>query len=268
MKRIYLLLILTTLLCVSCEFKFSSIGTDEYSGRVEDVQRFDRLQSRYLTTGDFSAMQEMDILYPMQARTLIEKVLQLGEMSAPDISTRFLHYYQDSTLQQLVIDVQTEYANMDDINNQLKASFGKLTQWLPNLPIPTIYAQIGSFDQSIIVGDKMIGICLDKYMGENYSLYDKYYSYSQKQSMTRKFIVPDCLSFYLLSIYPLYRYDSRTQLERDIHMGKVMWTVNRAVGERIYDTPYVKMVESFMKKHPKITIAYLLKSNDISGLAH
>ena len=84
--------------------------------------------------------------------------------------------------------------------------------------------------------------------------------------MTRNYIVPDCLSFYLLSIYQLDKYDSRTQLERDLHMGKVMWTVNRAIGKRIYDTPYIRMVDAFMKKHPKITIAYLLMNDEISGL--
>lgn len=266
MRKIYYLLLLTAVLCVSCEFKFSPNGAEEGDARME-VQRFDRLESRYLTTGDFSAMQEMDIQYPMQARTLIEKVLQLGAMSDQDISTRFLRYYQDSTLQQLIIDVGSEYANMDDINSQLRLCFAKLKNWLPDMPIPTVYAQIGSFDQSIIVGDKMIGICLDKYMGRNYKLYEKYYSYTQRQSMTRSYIVPDCMLFYLLSLYPLDRYDSRTQLERDLHMGKVMWVVNRAVGQHLFNTPYVQTVDQFMKKHPKVTIAYLMMKDDIRGLS-
>lgn len=249
----------------SMRVQTQSNGAGEHYGRIE-VQRFDRLQSRYLTTGDFSAMQEMNILYPMQSRTLIEKVLQIGVMSDQDIATRFLRFYQDSTLQQLLLDVTSEYAKMDDINAQLQQGFGKLRKWFPDLPIPVIYAQIGSFDQSIIVGDKMIGICLDKYMGSNYSLYEKFYSYAQRQSMTRSYIVPDCLTFYLLSLYPLDQFDSRTQLERDIHMGKVMWTVNKVIGQNLYNTPYVKMVDRFMKKHSKVTVPFLMMNNDIQGL--
>ena len=103
-------------------------------------------------------------------------------------------------------------------------------------------------------------------MGSNYSLYEKFYSYAQRQSMTRSYIVPDCLTFYLLSLYPLDQFDSRTQLERDIHMGKVMWTVNKVIGQNLYNTPYVKMVDRFMKKHSKVTVPFLMMNNDIQGL--
>jgi len=96
---------------------------------------------------------------------------------------------------------------------------------------PTFYAQIGALDQSIVVGDKRIGISLDKYLGKDYPLYFRYYTGNQRHSMVRSFIVPDCLTFYLLSLYPLKNHESRSQLERDLHMGKMMWTANRALGQ-------------------------------------
>ena len=34
-----------------------------------------------------------------------------------------------------------------------------------------------------------------------------------------RLIVPDCLTFYLLSIYPMKDFDTRPQLDRDLHMG-------------------------------------------------
>ena len=59
---------------------------DDTANGVE-VKRYDRLQARYLTTGDFSALQQMNTNYPMETRTLVEDVLQLGEVNDPEINT-------------------------------------------------------------------------------------------------------------------------------------------------------------------------------------
>jgi hypothetical protein len=249
---------------MACEFKLRPNEDDDQDVRIE-VQRYDRLESRYLTTGDFSALQQMNTEYPIETRTLIEKVLQIGSVDDPEISNKFLRYYQDSTLQMLVADTEAEYANIDDINNALNNAFDKLKLWLPNMAIPTFYAQIGSLDQSIIVGDKSVGICLDKYMGENYPIYKKYYTLGQIESMKRSYIVPDCLSFYLLSQYPLGNFDSRPQLEKDLHMGKVMWIVNKAIGKQFFNTKFVSMIDRYMKKHKKVTVASLLMNDDYSN---
>ena len=168
-RKIFYILFSVIFLCSACELKLKPYDdNDEYS--LIEVSRYDRLESRYLTTGDFSALQQMNMDYPIETRTLVEKMLRLGEVSDPDISTRFLRFYQDSVLQTLIADVEAEYANMNDINIRFRKSFDNLTELLPNLPVPNIYAQIGALDQSIVIGEKMIGISLDKYMGADYPL--------------------------------------------------------------------------------------------------
>lgn len=262
LNRIYYILLLLCVLCSSCEFRLKANDDDDDPSTMK-VERYDRLESRYVITGDFSALQQMNTEYPIETRTLVEKMLRIGDVSDHDISERFLRFYQDSTLQTLVSDVELEYANMDDINQGLRKSFTKLKELLPTLPLPRIYTQIGALDQSIVVGDQMIGISLDKYMGAKYPIYKKFnYSSEQLQTMNRSFIVPDCVSFYLLSLYPLKSYDTRTQLERDLHMGKVMWTTNKVMGSSYFDTDYIRMIDRYMKKHPNTTVAQLLESDD------
>ena len=252
------------LLCTACEFKLKP-NDDDNNAESMKVERYDRLQSRYLITGDFSALQQMNTEYPIETRTLVEKMLQIGQVSDHDINEKFLHFYQDSTLQTLINDAESEYANMDDINEALEKSFGNLKKWLPDMPLPNVYTQIGAFDQSIVVGEKMIGISLDKYMGAKYPLYKRYgYSNEQLESMGRNNIVPDCLTFYLLSLYPMDNYDSRSQLEKDLHMGKVMWVVNKALEQHFFDTDYVSIVGRYMRHHSDVTVAQLLQSDDYS----
>ena len=252
------------LLSSACEFKFKP--NEEGSAAPLTVQRYDRLESRYLTTGDFSALQQMNTDYPIETRTLVEKILQLGTITDANISNRFLMFYQDSTLQSLIADAEAEYANMDDINAQLKGAFERLHVWLPEMQQPYFYAQIGALDQSIVVGEHSVGISLDKYMGTDYPLYKKFYSAQQRSTMSRQYIVPDCLTFYLLSLYPMKNFDTRPQLDRDLHMGKIMWAVNKAMGKEVFETKYVKTINAYVKRNPKITVKELLEDEDYSPI--
>lgn len=246
-------------LLVACEIKIKPNEEGGDNAERIEVQRYDRLQSRYLTTGDFSALQQMNIEYPMQTRTLVEDVLQLGEVNDPEINSRFLNFYQDTILQSLIADAEMQYACMNDINSQFASAFRRLSKMLPGLQRPLVYSQIGALDQSIVIGDNSIGISLDKYLGADYALYKRYYTPQQRHSMQRSYIVPDALSFYILSKYPLANHDTKNQTERDLHMGKVMWVVNKAIGKKAFNTKFVDHVDVYMRQHPRMPIEQLLK---------
>ncbi len=256
------------LTCVGCEWKMSSVG--EEKNESVSIERYDRIQSLYLTTGDFSALQQMNTGYPQQTRTLIEDVLKIGRVNEPDINVKFLNFYQDSTLQTIIADAEQQYADMDDLNLELTEAFTQLRTMLPKVEVPQIYAQIGSLDQSVIVGDGMLGISLDKYLGENYPLYlreDYGYSIEQRRMMTRRYIVPDCVGFYLLSLYPIPHHGEMRQIDRDLHIGKIQWLVNQAMDSRVFNTVYLRTIDAYMKRHPDVTPAQLL-ADSIHGLSH
>lgn len=264
MKSPYYILLLVLIFCLSCDIKLKR-NEDAINNFVE-IQRYDRIETRYLTTGDFSALQQMMSGYPMQTRTLIEDVLSLGDVNEPDINNTFLKFFQDSTLQGLISDAELQYASMDDINKGLSEGFYNLKKMIPSIKIPDVYAQIGALSQSIVIGDGTIGICLDKYLGSKYHLYKKYYSKSQYMSMTREYIVPDCLSFYLLSLYQSKKQDKLTPLQKDLHMGCIMWVTNKALDKKFFKTKYVLVVDKYMKKHSNIDISTFLKTPDFKVL--
>lgn len=264
MRKVYYFLLVVLLGCISCDWQLKSFGDEDFQITVE---RYDRVQSLYLTTGDFSALQQMNTVYPMQTRTLIEDVLRIGKVNDPEINKRFLLFYQDSTLQSLISEVEQQYANMEDINQDLTDAFEYLKEIIPNMDVPEVYAQIGSLDQSVIVGNNTIGICLDKYLGGKHPLYQNpAYGYKAEQlaMMNRAYIVPDCIGFYLLSLYPMPQERPLSQLERDIHIGKIQWTVNRAIGRDIFHTPYTQMIDRYMKNNKNITVEQMLRNNDYS----
>ena len=251
------------LMLCSCGYKlkpFDEVETDTLEVRIH---RFDRMESLYLTTGDFAALQQMSTDYPNETRTLIESILKLGSVDDPEINKKLLAFYQDSTLQTIISDAELQYANVEDLNRQLTDAFHKLKVWLPTVKVPLVYTQICSLDQSIVVGDESVGICLDKYLGKDYPLYAKYYDEEQRKSMQRSFIVPDVIGLYLLDQFPPPGSYERNQKEVDIHVGKLQWIVNRVMGYKFFKTVFVEKVARYMAKQPDVSMEKLLTECDI-----
>ena len=161
--------------CVGCQWNLRP--SDDNDAVAVNIDRYDQIERIYLTTGDFAALQQLKTAYPIQTRTLIEDVLGIGQVSDSDINMRFLVFFQDTTLQTILSDVETQYADMSDVSRELNRAFLRLRQLLPEVSLPNVYTQVGSLDQSIVVGDGLLGISLDKYLGESYPLYEKYFRF-------------------------------------------------------------------------------------------
>ena len=244
------------LLCIGCQWRLKPTETDATGKRI-GLQRFDRIEMLYLTTGDYSALQQMNTYFPTETRMLIEDILHLGHVDDPEINTKFLFFFQDSTLLQMLNDVQQQYNNMDDIDEQLSTAFKRLKEEMPDVEIPTVYTQIGSFDQSIVVSGSSLGVSLDKYLGTDYPFYCDHYSESDRALMKRDMIVPDCLVFYLLSLYPLPK--DLQQEEHDIHIGRILYVVNHLMQRQVFKTEYVDKAAAYMHKHPNTSLTELLQ---------
>lgn len=244
MYKVYAILLFVMLACVGCEWR---LRNDLKKAEVETfVERYDKLEAFFLTTGDFSALQQMQTQYPMQTRRLIEDVLKLGKVDDAYIKTRFYNYFQDSTLQMLIAEVGSQYGEMEALDHQLEEAFGRLQELVSAAEIPAVYTQIGSLDQSICVGDGVLGISLDKYLGADYPLYIKYgYTEWQRATMVPEFIVPDCLGFYLLSLFPLA--EDATKAERDAHMGCIQLVVNEVMQLQVFDNEFVTAARRQMR---------------------
>lgn len=257
-RKVYAFLLLTMLLCIGCEWRLKP--NDEQPPKGIEVERYDRIQAHYLTTGDRAALQQLNTSYPEQTRTLIEDLLRIGRVNDADIYTKFLHLYQDSVLRAIIADVEREYDDMSDLSRELNNAFEELNDALPDFEMPMIYAQIGTLKESIVVSGNTLGICLDKYLGENYPIYQKFYTESERHQMVRKMIVPDCLGFYILSLFPFPETSSMTL--RHNHMMKIQWVVNHLLKKEVFTSPEVKSVNTYMQKHHQMTIPQLLESSD------
>ena len=194
------------LLCFGCQWQLKR--DEDADAAIVNIARYDRIESLYLTTGDYSALQQMNTYFPMQTRTLIEDVLHIGKVDDPETNRRFLRFFQDSTLQRMLIDVQQQYTEMDDINEELASAFEHLQDEMPAL------------------------------------------------------IVPDCLGFYLLSLYPIPSDVVNTQEGRDQHMSKIQWVVNEVTGRDVFHNAMISDVNEYMKNNREQSFDEMLRSSN------
>ncbi len=262
-RQLFVLALLLMAVCMGCQWQAEKAEEHDQEQDVV-IERYDRIESMYLSMADFAALHQMRTDYPVQTRTLIENVLQLGPVNDPEINNRLLVFFQDSTLQALVAEVERQYKDVGDLNKQLTNAFRHLSKLFPEIQLPHVYTQIGSLDQSIVVTDSLLGISLDKYLGADHPIYLRYgYTEQQRSMMTREYIVPDCLGFYLLSLYPLTDAESLSDEQHLWHMSKIQSVVNQVMGTRIFSNEYIEKLDGYMKSHPEMSTAKMLLLDSI-----
>ena len=259
MRKLCLFYLFALAALLGCQWQLSSSQEQHENPTGVVIDRFDRVESLYLTMADYAALRQMKTDYPLQTRNLVENVLQLGKANDPQIDSQLLTFFQDTTLQTIINDVERIYERTNDLEKQLSGAFKRLQTMLPGIVVPRIYTQIGSLDQSIVVDDSILGISLDKYLGADHPVYLRYgYTEQQRSMMTREYIVPDCLGFYLLSLYPMSEEaDSVPELRR-WHMSKIQSVVNQAMGRKIFANDNIEMLARYRQRHPHTTTHDLL----------
>ena len=214
---------------VTCQWSLDYGMGGDMSTDVK-VHRYDKLLDEYISLNSFSALQKMGSEYPQETKFLIEDVLSIGSVSDDNINLRLREYYSDTILRRLYRDAMAKYQDMSHIERDFTRAFKRLKRELPHMNVPRVYAQISALNQSVVVGDSILGFSLDKYMGADYPLYRHFYYSYQCRTMSPERIVPDCMAFYLLSEYPFPWEWHRTLLDQILHRGKIHWVVAQILG--------------------------------------
>lgn len=232
------------------------------------VFRYDRLQYEASALNSFSALQKMNMEYPQATKLLIEDVLMIGNVSDADINERLCAYYSDTVLLRLMEDAEQRFRDMDPIEKGLTEAFRTLKKEIPWFPVPKVYAQVSALNQSVVVGDSLLGFSIDKYLGEDYPLYERYYYSYQRRTMNPDRILPDCLTSYLYSLYPFqWLTEYRTLFDVVMHRGKVHWVVSRLLKSESYEDllGYTDEEKLWCKKNKKMLWEWMVDKGHLQS---
>ncbi|MCM1108150.1 MAG: hypothetical protein NC388_03715 [Clostridium sp.] len=184
----------------------------------------------FVSLNNYDSWFQMTGQYAQETKLLIEDAMGLGQVDEPHIEQKLRLFCLDPTVQELFQEVHRQYPDMKVEEEALYVAFQQVKEADPGFCIPHIYTQISILNQSIVVGDSVLGISLDKYLGADYPLYRQYYSDYQCATMTRSRIVPEAVFFYLMAEYPLLEEGEKSLIRCACHVGKMHCLVARLLN--------------------------------------
>lgn len=266
-KSLLFFLLFIGLFFASCRMSTGEAVTDPIEKEGISVARYDKLLDEYVRFNSFSALQKMNTEYRQPTKLLIEDVLAIGQVSDDYILHKLRAYYSDTTLLRLITDVEARYPDLDDVEKRLTKGFRGLQKEIPGIHVPTVYAQISALNESVVLSDSVLGISLDKYMGEDYSLYKRFYYDYQRRTMRPDRIVPDCFTFYLMSQYPFPMRDGCTLIDAMLHYGKINYVVQHILD---YPSPedalgYTKEEKKWCRENRKAVWTFIERNDHLNA---
>lgn len=260
MRKLLFVFLCAILSFSSCQH---TAGEDERkSAHKTVIIRYDKVLNDYVSYNSFSALQRLSGDYRKQTRILVENVLRIGSFKDGNYHLKLQTVYSDSILRHLCDDVLHKYDKLQEQEKKFDAIFARMKKDIPEVRLPVLYTQISALNQSVVVEDSLVGISLDKYMGTDYPLYDRFFHDYQRESMKPERIFPDVMKYYLMSVYPFPGQEPMTLINQMIYLGKVYYVTLKlldlsSVGEMLnYTSDCVKWCEvnqaviwKYMREH-------------------
>ncbi len=157
---------------------------------------------------------------------LFSYVINTGEISEPsfgDFLTRFCTDRQNNEVYEKTMNL---YPELGSVSKELEDAFRHYLYYFPGRIVPAVFSCITGFNSSIITGDSVIGIGLDRYLGADCEYYPRLEIYSYMSArMTPEYIVPDCIYAWGASEWDFasMKYPADNVLSEMIHEGKLKY---------------------------------------------
>jgi hypothetical protein len=130
--------------------------------------------------------------------------------------------------------VESVFPAIDGIEKDLSMAFSHYRYYFPTKPIPAVYTCITGFNYSILTGDSVLGISLDRYLGSECKYYSQLGLYKyQVAKMTPLNIISDCMYGWGSKEWDFNdeNYPDDNVLTSMIHEGKLLYFVKCMLPE-------------------------------------
>lgn len=225
----FIMTCILSILLISCNGQASDKFGYASAGPIH-INRFDKDLFRLVETGDTTLQSKLIEQYPAMLDILGKGILNVQSPNAPGFFEQLRAFYSEPTLEGLYRSAISQYDSIGDIEQTLGQAFGYLTANCPSMQIPAVYMHVSGFNQNVLVGDSLLSISIDKYMGKDFALYQDFFYDSQKERMRRANVVPDYLAGWLMTEYP-FAGKENVLLDRMLYEGKIKYLVSQALGQ-------------------------------------
>ncbi|MBN2348968.1 MAG: hypothetical protein JXJ22_09035 [Bacteroidales bacterium] len=155
------------------------------------------------------------------------KIINIGSSENPGYADLLKSFVTDYSIYNIYTRTSEVFPRLDNLQKELETAFRYYLYYFPEKTVPEIVTYISGFNQSVVTAENMVGISLDKYLGENEELYNRvnppFPQYMRAQMRSEK-IVPDCMRAWGSTEFE-FGNPSNNLINNMIYEGKIMYFV-------------------------------------------
>ncbi|MDR1602506.1 MAG: gliding motility protein GldB [Tannerella sp.] len=204
----------------------ATVKSENNTARPMHIHRFDKDLFRLISSNAPEPDERFTAEYAAMLKVVGLGIFKRQDTQTADFYDRLFNYYSEPALYNLYEDALSKYDRIESLEAELGEGFARLHDVFPTMQIPAVYMHVSGFGQNLLVDDSLLSLSIDKYMGEDYPLYQNFFYPYQRQRMKPENVAADYLTAWLLSEYP-FRGNDRVLLERMIYEGKIKFAVSR-----------------------------------------
>jgi hypothetical protein len=171
------------------------------------------------------------------------RVINIGKPSDPEFPNSLKDFITDRYMFLTYKKVVEIFPDFDNHTNEIEEAFKRYHEIFPEKVIPHVYTLISGYNQSVITADTMLGISLDKYLGQNCEYYNNLQlPFYQRRLMSKEYLATDALRGWCYSEF-LFNDSAENVLTNLLYEGKIIYM----------------MKELFPEKHDTIIFGYSAK---------
>ncbi len=202
---------------------------------VSDIDleiKIDRFEKKLFDLKSGSSLEDLKKTYPRILNLYSEKVIGLGSVDDLNYFQYLNKFLNDSTMTLVANRIDSIFPNLNDQEEELTDGFKHLKYYYPKAQIPKVYSQLSGFNQSIVVDEGLIGVSLDKYLGEDCDFYALLRRpVYLRENMTPNKIAQDILLAYGLTEFP-FKPKARNLMEQMVYHGKILYFLQALLPEK------------------------------------
>jgi hypothetical protein len=219
-----LLISLISLVFTSCKKNHYKVNTSSINVNIE-VRRLEK--DLFESDPD-----EIDELIPVLKKKyngflqLFSYVINTGNITESSFSDFLIRFCTDKQNNDVFALTMKLYPDVDKIEVDLREAFRHYLYYFPDRYVPDIFTCITGFNNSIIIGDSVLGIGLDRYLGADCKYYPRLEIYNyMSDRMTPENIVSDCIYAWGSTEwdFSILKYNTDNVLTEMIHNGKLRY---------------------------------------------
>lgn len=157
---------------------------------------------------------------------LFSYVINTGDINDPSFGDFLLRFCSDRQNNEVYTLTVKKFPDVKSIESGLAGAFKHYLYYFPGKNVPQVFTCIAGFNNSIITGDSLLGIGLDRYLGADCEYYPRLNIYKYLAArMTPENIVPDCMYGWAASEWDFtaLKYPADNVLAEIIHNGKLKY---------------------------------------------